>query len=170
MQPRSTLAADLALIGLVAAVSALALHATAGMPPSRWEPIGPAWLPRALAAGLLILAALLAAGRGMGWILARRRARAKRPAAPAAPTTERVSHRRRPGRALALLAVIAAVVAAMNSGLAGYRPAAFLAVLAGCLVLAGGDRRVLLPASVLAAVLSFGVHAMLTRVLVTNLP
>jgi len=157
MTQRASIWRDLALVMVLTVLSAVVFVATADLPVPRWEPIGPAALPRAIAVLLLLLSSLLLVRRllGLGGAVAER---------------EALGYVPRYGRAAALVAVMAAGAAAMNLGWLSYRPMAFLAVVLGGLIVCGFDRRHLLSLALMGLVLALGIHFLLTSVLITRLP
>jgi putative tricarboxylic transport membrane protein len=152
---------DAVLVLLLGGIAVAVLWGTAGIPPSRWEPLGAASLPRALAWGLLILAGIVAAG-----VIAK----AFLPGYSAAQAIDAPIPVHRYAATAAFLLVTVAAIWAMSVGWLGYRPAALGLIVVSVLVLSGFSQRVILPSLVLAAVLSFGVHFVLTTFLAIRLP
>ena len=139
---------------LVAILAGIAWFGTSGLPIPRWEPIGPAALPRALAVLLLCLLVGMVAEIML------------KEAAP----PKRDEYQTRPGYAAAVVMITIAGVALMASRVVGFRAAAFL-IFAGCgLVLSGFSRSRRLSVLLTGIALALGLHALFVYVFVTNLP
>lgn len=151
---RSTIAwGDLAFALVVVAAAALVWFGTADLPPPRYEPVGSAALPRAIAAIMALLAVSVAV-------------RAVRGGAEPA----RGSDLRGPLRVAALAALLVAFVAVMDARIVGFRPAAALFLIGTCCVLGGVSLRKLGAYSAFALILSLGLHAVFTRLFYIDLP
>lgn len=148
---------DLAFAAAVIAAAALVWIGTADLPPPRYEPIGSAALPRAIALIMALLALVVATkalrggrgGRGTG--------------AERAPATAIA-------RAVVLAAVVFLFVAVMDARLVGFRPAAIVFLTATCVILGGFGWRRLAAFAVFSAVLTIGLHAVFTRFFYIDLP
>lgn len=145
---------DLAFALAVIATAGLVWFGTADLPPPRYEPIGSAALPRAIAALMALLAVLVAV-------------RAVR--TPAAPQGSSVGWGATL-RALLLAALLLAFVSVMDARLVGFRPAAAAFLFCAGLTLGGIGVRRVAAFALFAVGLSLGIHALFTRLFYIDLP
>lgn len=154
---RLPIAEIVAATGLVL-VGVAVLLASLSLPPPRFDPLGSAFVPRAIAASVVVLALCVLAG---AFLRLRR-------AAPA--TAEAPIHRRRPDLALFTFGAAVAYVAALSSRLVDYGLATAIFILVVALSLTGLSRRAVVVAGLIALVLGFGGDALFTRVFYIDLP
>lgn len=145
---------DLSFALAVVMAAALIWYGTADLPPPRYEPVGSAALPRAIASIMALLAILVAV-------------RAVRSGAPA-PSSKHHTHDVL--RATALAALLVALVAVMDARLVGFRPAAAVFLFGACVLLGGLSARKLGGYIAFAVILSVGLHAVFTRLFYIDLP
>ncbi|GAB5375545.1 MAG: hypothetical protein AcusKO_20070 [Acuticoccus sp.] len=143
---------------LVVAAAGLVWFGTADLPPPRYEPVGSAALPRALAALMALLAIIVAV-----------RARPVPRAVAAGPGTGEAAWVG-PLRVAALGALLVLFVALMEARIVGFRPAAVVFLFIAAAVLGGIAPRRLAGYAVFAVVLSLGLHAIFTRLFYIDLP
>ena len=145
---------------LVVAMAGLVWFGTADLPPPRYEPVGSAALPRALATLMALLAVILAV-----------RARpAPRAVARGADTGTGEAAWAGPLRVAALGALLVLFVALMEARHVGFRPAAVVFLFIAAAILGGIAPRRLAGYAVFAVVLSLGLHAIFTRLFYIDLP
>ena len=124
------------------------------LPPPRFDPLGPAALPRWLAALVILLAAAIALG-----------ALLSPPPVPAEPAPPE-----RRGLALATFALTLLYVALLASRRVGYAELTLAFVLATGLLLGGPRPRPMLAALALGLLLGYGGAHVFTRILFIDLP
>ena len=145
---------DLVFAVAVILAAAVVWFGTADLPPPRYEPVGSAALPRAIAA-LMALLALPVAVRAVRGTAASKRS-GEGPAGPV--------------RVAALAALLVAFVAVMDARILGFRPAAAVFLIGACVVLGGVSLRKLGAYAAFALILSVGLHAVFTRLFYIELP
>jgi hypothetical protein len=153
---------DLALAIALWALAALVMVATAHLPVPQFEPIGPAFLPRLLAVGIALLAAVL-------FLRALATLRAGRPRESSAPGT-RPLYVRRPGRAALLVTLAIGATALLHSRMVDFRVTAFLLITLGGAVLSGGVWSRVVRSVPVGLVLALSLYHIFTRVFVVDLP
>ena len=150
---------------IVFAVAMLALCAAVwwgslDLPPAMLEPIGPAVFPQAasIVLALLSLAVLAAAALRSG----------VRPSEAVA--AQRPAHARRPGLAVAMVALTVAYLGVMEAGLLGFRDATVTYLLVLGMALFGFELRRLGWVVAIALAIGVGSHAVFTRLFFIDLP
>jgi putative tricarboxylic transport membrane protein len=151
MAPRQR---DVVLAVAVLAIAALVLWESRRIPPPFFERIGPAALPVAIG---LLLAAL-----ALGLLVWRLVATGRRDEAPAFDF--------RPARSLAMLALFAAYVAAMQQGLLSFRLATVAFVVGAGIAMTGLRPRPVAVLAALAVLTALGTQFVFTRVFYVDLP
>ncbi len=149
--------ADILFAVTVLALAGIVWWGTASLPPPRYEPLGSAALPRALALAMALLGLVLL---GRAW--AGRRLQA-------APASD-LGFRPRPWLAAGVLAVLVLYVASMDLRLLGFVPASILALVLIGAMLTGFDRRRLPWLAGFVVVLVIAVQLLFTRVFYIDLP
>jgi len=144
---------DYAFAVLVIAFAGLVWFGTADLPPPRYEPVGSAALPRAIAALMAVLAIIVAV-----------RARGRPGAAG-----EAASHAG-PLRVAILAALLVGFVMVMEARHVGFRPAATVFLFVAAATLGGLAPRRLAGYAVFALALSLTLHAVFTRLFYIDLP
>lgn len=157
---RNTLGQDLCLAAFVCGVAGIALWGTAGLPQPRWEPLGPASLPRTIAYGLLALSVVLVIrsviGRGS------QREVDQLIEASDGPVPDGTAY---VGRTIVFMSLCVLGVLGMSLGWSTYRPIAFIVAVAGSFILNGYKLPPIVPTLVLGLVMSVGVHSFMTQLL-----
>lgn len=148
---------DLVVAALVAAAAALLFVGASTLPPPRWEPLGPAAVPRALGTLLALFAAILALGAVRAL-----RAQAETPAF--APDRVRLL------RGTGVLVAVIALAVAMDVGGAPFVVAGPVFVVAIAALVGGLSLRGLMWSAVWGVVLCAGIFFAFTRFFYINLP
>lgn len=157
MQRPSHPGADLIVAALVAAAAAALIIGAASLPPPRWEPLGPAAVPRALGGLLGLFAAILAVGAV--------RALLTPVEVPAfAPETARLL------RGAGVLVALVAFVAAMDVGDVPFILAGPVFVVAVSALVGGVKARALIWSAGWGVLLCGIVFLLFTRFFYINLP
>lgn len=149
--------ADILFAVAVLALAGIVWWGTSALPPPRYEPLGSAALPRALAVIMALLGLVLL---GRVWSAGPRRA---------APAVE-PGFRPRPWLAIGVLAVLVAYVVLMDLRLLGFVPASILALVLIGAMLTGFDRRRLPWLLGFVVLLVVAVQLVFTRVFYIDLP
>lgn len=154
---------SLCLAAFVLVIAAIALWGVAGLPQPRWEPLGPASLPRAIAVSLIVLSAF-----AVVWSFIRSRAgdaeKTKAEGDITQPDQGGVQ-KQFVIQTIAFISICLLGVSAMSLGWLGYRPIAFAISIGGVFVLNGFRLPLLIPLLILALSMSFGVHFVMTQLL-----
>ena len=148
---------DLVVAALVAAAAALLFVGASTLPPPRWEPLGPAAVPRALGTLLALFSAILALGAARAIL-----ARAETPAF--APDRARLL------RGTGVLAAVIIFVVAMDKADVPFVVAGPAFVVSIAALVGGLSLRGLMWSAVWGVVLCTGIFLAFTRFFYINLP
>jgi putative tricarboxylic transport membrane protein len=157
MQRPTHLGTDLVVAALVAAAAGLLFIGASTLPPPRWEPLGPAAVPRALGTLLGLFAAILAAG-------------ALRALLRGADTPAFAPERARMLRGCGILAALIGFVVAMDAANVPFLVAGPVFVVAIAALVGGLSMRGLMWSAVWGVALCAGVFFAFTRFFFINLP
>ena len=149
--------AGIALLGL----SAVVLWQAEQLPPPIFDPIGSAFLPRAVALVIAALSLVMIGGAlaGAGAELAQEESGAGAGGDGAAA-----------GRGLAVVVMLAVYGALLESGMIGFAPATTLFVAATGMLLSRGNRRVMVASVITAIVLAIACRYVFTQIFYIDLP
>jgi len=150
---------DLALVLVIWAFSAAILWSAWHLPPPRYDPLGPARVPMAIAITLILI--------GAGILISNRLRR--EPAVPA-PSDDTRAAPLQPRIAFAAIAITVAYVGVMTLDILGFRAATLLFVIGLGGVLSRFARRSMIPIAILAIAISFGFSWLFAEVLFVDLP
>lgn len=144
---------DLVFALAVILAAAVVWFGTADLPPPRYEPVGSAALPRAIASLMSLLSIFVAV----------RAVRAGGQARGGEQTGGLL-------RIAALAGLLVIFVAVMDARIVGFRPAAAAFLFVSCAILGGLSLSRLAGYTVFSAILSLGLHAVFTRLFYIDLP
>jgi hypothetical protein len=154
---------DILLAVLLIAVAGVFYWGTLGLKPGTYEPLGSASAPRAICAGLAILAGIILAG-------AIRRILSRKKEGSPEKVTEPLSYTRRPGLAIVFIAISIGYVGLMAFGLVGFAGATLIYLLLSGSALTRIDIKRIPTLIVIGVVLGFGCYYLFTQVFVVDLP
>ncbi len=159
---------DIVLGSLFILFGAAVLIATSGLPGSTYDPLGPAFMPRALGLCSMICSAVILY-HGL-----RKRAAAKKETAPPETREAAPAFDRHPRTAFAAMVLVFLYIFALYAGLSGFRTLTVVFVLAlGGMLMKAENRGSLAKKTailvVLAVFLSFGLFHLFTQVFIVDL-
>ena len=152
----STPRADLVLAAAVGVFAAVLLYEAAKIPPPYFDPLGSAAVPKGVAAILAVLVFLIFLRGLAAWPWPR----------PARPD----GYRLRPDIAVGVVVVAVGYVAAMASGLLGFRAATIAFVILATATLGRFEPRLMLIGAVVAVAVGFGGAHLFTEIFFIALP